>query len=79
VIVDVQAIVNDRLFNPAVDLLLSPTGGGDKPVHATELEQVTNQANAACPDLHEGEMERRNQPMEEGEAGLALKNWATWG
>ncbi len=71
--------MNDRFSNPAVDLLRIRIGGGDKPVHATELEQVTNQANAACLDLHEGEMERRNQPMEEGEAGLALKNWATWG
>src|SRR5262245_24857193 len=45
-----------RLFHLAIDLLLSPIGGHNKAVKACQIEEETDQANAACPDFNADEM-----------------------
>jgi len=66
-------IGDNRFFDPSIDLVLSPRGRGDTSVQATEREQETHQAHATRPDLHEDEVERESQPMQEGEAGFTVK------
>jgi hypothetical protein len=56
-------IVDDSVFHLAVDLLLSAMGGGDKAVEPGQVEEETNEANAARPDFDAGEMEGNPQSV----------------
>src|SRR5262249_40659361 len=56
-----------------VDLLLRPVGSRNKAVQAGEVEQETNQTNAARTDLDTDEMQSHNEPMQECQAKTALK------
>jgi hypothetical protein len=67
------AIGHQRFFNLAVDLLLSPRRGRDKPIQAGEVAQATDQAKATRSDLDADQVEGHNQPMEEGEPRTTLK------
>jgi hypothetical protein len=50
-------VVDDGLFDLNVDLWLSPVGSRHKPVQASEVEQETNQTNAARTDLDTDQMQ----------------------
>ena len=51
------AVIDDGLFDLTVDLLLRPIGGGDKAVQSREVEQETDQANAASTDFDTDQMQ----------------------
>ena len=53
----IVVVGHHRLFNVAIDLLLSPIGGRNKAVKACQIEEETGLANAACPDFNADEME----------------------
>ena len=59
----VLAVGDHRLFNLAVDLLLSPIGGRDKAVKTCQVEEETDQANAARPDFDADQMEGNHEPV----------------
>src|SRR6516165_11765332 len=67
------AVGNDRLFNLAVHLLLSPIGGGHKAVKAGQVEKKTHQANAAGPNFDADEMEGNHEAVEERQSRTTLE------
>ena len=61
------------MFHLTVYLLLSPIGGGDKSVQSCQLQQETDQANAASADLNADQMEGQHQSMQKGESRTTSK------
>jgi hypothetical protein len=57
----------------AVDLVLRPIGGCDKSVKTCQLQQETDEANAASADLDTDEMESQNQSRQKGQSRTTLK------
>jgi hypothetical protein len=51
-------VSHHRLFNLNIDLLLRPIGGRHKAVETRQIQEETNQANAAGPDFDADHMER---------------------
>ena len=62
-----------RLCTVEMDLLLSPIGGRNKAVKACQIEEETDQAQAACPDFAADEMAGHHDAVEARQAGTALQ------
>ena len=71
--VSLLAIVDDGVFDLAVDVLLSAIGGCDKAVKARQVQEQTRQANAAGPDFDTDHMKSNDEPVQERQSGTALK------
>ena len=56
-------IVDYRLFNVNIDLLLCPIGGRYKAVETRQIQEETNQANAAGPDFDADHMESHHESV----------------
>ncbi len=69
----ILVVGHHRVFNVEIDLLLSPIGGCDKAVETRQVQEETNQANAACPDFDTHQMEGNHNAVQERQAGTALK------
>jgi hypothetical protein len=57
------AVGDDRFFDVAVNLLLRPLGGRDKPVQPRQFEEQTDQANPARPDFDTDQVEGQHQTV----------------
>ena len=56
-------IVDYRLFNVHIDLLLRAIGGGHKAVQTRQVQEETHQTNATCPDFDTDEMEANHEAV----------------
>src|SRR5215831_17268778 len=56
-------IIDDRLFNVNIDLLLSAIGGGHKAVQTRQVQEETHQTNATCSDFDTDQMETNHEAM----------------
>jgi hypothetical protein len=56
-----------------IDLLLSPIGGGDKAVEPRQIQEKTNQANAAGSDFNADHMKSNHEPVSERQSRTPLK------
>src|SRR5215831_3937146 len=56
-------IVDDRLFNVNIDLLLCAIGGGHKAVQTRQVQEKTHQTNATCSAFDTDQMETNHEAM----------------
>src|SRR5215468_7312437 len=56
-------IVDYRLFNVNIDLLLSAIGGGHKAVQTRQVQEETHQTNATCSDFDTDQMETNHEAV----------------
>jgi hypothetical protein len=64
---------HDGLLPLAVDLVLRPLRGADKPIEARDPHEQTYEANPTGPHFGVDQVERHNQPMQEGETHHTAK------
>jgi hypothetical protein len=67
------AVRHDGFFHAPVDPLLHAVGSADKPIEARDAQAQTHETNPTGPHFGVDEVERHNQPMQEGEARPTVK------
>jgi len=61
------AVGHDGLLHTTVDLVLRPIRGADTPIEARDPQEQTDEAHPTGPHFGVDQVERHNQPMQEGE------------